>query len=323
MQLLPSIDINRLDKMKPLLTQETIVLIGNFDGVHLGHQSLFRYCLELKKQSGLAILVLTFDPNPRQFFAKEESCANLFTPWQKEQAFLELGADFYLCQKFDKELASLAHEVFYEVLLRKLLLAKKIVVGGDFHFGYRRLGSVAWLRAQEERTGILVDVAPFFVHLSETTSSTRVRAALKSADTFSLALAMLGRPYLFCGHLGQSENHADFVSFDFLPEDQLYPALGVYAVKVSIKASQNKNAKILTVASASASGLLCLGSNASSSRAQARLFLPKEQAKIIGAKANFAFVYVEAFVSLEPKVHDLSAFARIWKDKIENERPRS
>jgi riboflavin kinase/FMN adenylyltransferase len=206
--------------------------IGNFDGCHLGHQSLIRRTLELAASRGLTSASLTFWPRPDVFFHPERAeSGSLFTEAMKTRAFHECGIDVHFTQTFDSEVSQMSPDQFFESILLERLQAAAVVVGQNFRFGKGRAGDVACLQLCGDRYGVTAEIKPFATHASETVSSTRIRSALRSGDV-AAAATMLGRPYLLEGQLRRGDQigrRIGFPTLNLVSEYQLLPASGVYA----------------------------------------------------------------------------------------------
>lgn len=179
--------------------------IGNFDGVHRGHQAMLALLTSEARHRGLPSCVLTFEPHPRDYFARRSgraalAPARIATLRDKLAELRRCGIDRAVVLRFDARLAALAPDVFVEQVLVAGLGARYVLVGDDFRYGAARAGDYAALDAAGERLGF--DVArmlSYEVH-GERVSSSTVRAALAAGD-MARAAALLGRPYAISGHV--------------------------------------------------------------------------------------------------------------------------
>ncbi|MEK8049516.1 bifunctional riboflavin kinase/FAD synthetase [Ideonella sp. DXS22W] len=179
--------------------------IGNFDGVHRGHQAMLALLTSEARHRGLASCVMTFEPHPRDFFAQrlgkpEMAPARIATLRDKLQELERCGVDQVVVLRFDDALAGLPPEDFVSRVLAQGLGARYVLVGDDFRFGARRAGDYAMLDALGERHGF--DVArmmSYEVH-GLRVSSSAVREALAAGD-MARAATLLGRPYAISGHV--------------------------------------------------------------------------------------------------------------------------
>lgn len=213
-----------------------VATIGNFDGVHLGHQAILTQLAEPARQLRLPRLVITFEPQPQEFFADPTAPpARLMRLREKLLALNGLGIERVLCLEFDHRLAALPAERFIEDLLVRRLGLRYLVIGDDFRFGHRRAGDFAMLVKAGQQHGFeVVDNHSYMVD-GERASSTRVRQALSWGD-LELAARLLGRPYDMCGRVAHGDERGRTIGF---PTANIYlhrratPVYGVYAVLMS------------------------------------------------------------------------------------------
>jgi len=178
----------------------SVVCIGAFDGLHLGHQALLRHAVARARALDVPVLALSFEPLPREFFAAGNPPPRLLLPRAKVQGLRGLGADDVGLLRFDARLSALSGEDFVQRVLVDSLHAQEIWVGPDFRFGKGRGGDIALLQRMGAACGFVAgEIAP--VHLDgERVSSTRIRLALQAGD-FATAARLLGRPYGICGRV--------------------------------------------------------------------------------------------------------------------------
>ena len=141
----PDLNIIDFESLTPLPYDATCITIGNFDGVHRGHQAIIQRMLEKARPRSYALLVVTFYPNPSVFFTKNDSPYYLSTPGEKERQLLTLGVDRVITFRFNQEFAALTPEAFVEKLKQALGL-RVLVVGQDFALGKNRLGTIPYLK---------------------------------------------------------------------------------------------------------------------------------------------------------------------------------
>lgn len=205
--------------------------IGNFDGVHRGHQAMLLRLCEAADDLRLVPAVLTFDPHPREFFAKDSAPPRLTRLAQKLEVFRAFGVARTYVARFDAALARLSPESFIEEVLMRKLDARWVLVGEDFRFGKGRAGDIAVLRAHarsfsvEAMHTVLVD--------GERASSTAVRAALGAGD-LERAADLLGRHYTISGRVAHGEKRGRTLGFPTanLPLSRRPPMSGIFAVRV-------------------------------------------------------------------------------------------
>jgi riboflavin kinase/FMN adenylyltransferase len=180
------------------------VTIGNFDGVHLGHQAVLRRLKEGARALRVPAVVMLFEPQPLEHFRPEAAPARLMRLREKLTALREQGVDRVLCVRFNARFAGLSAEAFMERVLCDRLGARLVLVGEDFRFGAGRRGDIELLRAAGPELGFAVETAPTFALDGERVSSTRVRAAL-AAGELETAARLLGRPYRICGRVAHGD----------------------------------------------------------------------------------------------------------------------
>lgn len=176
------------------------ITIGNFDGVHLGHQAVIAHLAEKARSLRVPAVVMLFEPQPREYFRPDLAPARLMRLTEKLSALAAQPVDRVLCLRFDAKFAPLEPQAFIDQILRRKLDARYVVVGDDFRFGNNRAGDIDMLRQAGKAQGFKVESAPTFQIGGERVSSTRVRAALAAGD-MQAAERLLGRPYRMCGRV--------------------------------------------------------------------------------------------------------------------------
>ncbi|MGH8081346.1 MAG: bifunctional riboflavin kinase/FAD synthetase [Lysobacter sp.] len=184
----------------PRCPHGSVVCIGAFDGLHLGHRALVRHMVSRAQALGVPSVALSFEPLPREFFAPAAPPPRLLLPRAKAEGLLALDADQVGLLRFNKRLSSLSAEEFVERVLIQRLAAREVWVGPEFRFGKARGGDIALLRRMGEAAGFSAnEIEP--VHLDgERVSSTRIRETILAGD-FAAAARLLGRPYAIGGHV--------------------------------------------------------------------------------------------------------------------------
>ncbi|MES5815745.1 bifunctional riboflavin kinase/FAD synthetase [Pseudoxanthomonas sp. Soil82] len=183
-----------------LYPRGSVVCIGAFDGLHLGHRALVRHAVARAQALGLPAVALSFEPLPREFFARGNPPPRLTLPRDRVQALLALGIDRLGLLRFNTALAAMPADEFVRRVLAGRLDAREVWIGPEFRFGNRRGGDLALLRAMGQELGFAAgEIAPVHVE-GERVSSTRIREALRAGD-FDQAARLLGRPYAIGGRV--------------------------------------------------------------------------------------------------------------------------
>jgi riboflavin kinase/FMN adenylyltransferase len=212
-------------------TAPVALTIGNFDGVHRGHQAMLDRLIEAAEDLALPPAVLTFDPPPREFFAREKAPPRVSTLRAKIEQFRAHGVACTFVARFDGRLAALAPETFIDDVLVQKLRVRWLLVGEDFRFGKGRGGDLATLRraarsfSVEAMRTVSVD--------GERASSTAVRAALAAGD-LAHASALLGRAFVISGRVAHGAKLGRDLGFPTanIPLTRAPPLAGVFAVRV-------------------------------------------------------------------------------------------
>jgi riboflavin kinase/FMN adenylyltransferase len=182
----------------------SVVTIGSYDGVHLGHQAIIRQVAEHSARLNLPSVAVVFEPQPHEYFSGEQAPARLMRLREKALALYEAGIDRVCCLQFNNALRSLTAKDFIQRVLVDGLGVKYLVVGDDFRFGCDRSGDYPALVEAGRQFGFEVtDTATFEVE-GERVSSTRIRAELAKAN-FALVERLLGKPYSISGHVGYGQ----------------------------------------------------------------------------------------------------------------------
>jgi riboflavin kinase/FMN adenylyltransferase len=211
-----------------------VATIGNFDGVHLGHQAVIGQLAEQADRYGVPSLAMIFEPQPMEFFAPDRAPARLTRLREKLQALRRYSVDRVLCVRFDRRFAGMEAEDFVKDILVQRLGVRYLVVGDDFRFGHNRVGNFAMLQAAGQEHGFQVVNMHTFTVDGERVSSTRVREALAAGDLAGAEI-LLGRPYRMCGRVAHGDKRGRSIGF---PTANIHlhrhntPVRGVYAVEM-------------------------------------------------------------------------------------------
>jgi riboflavin kinase/FMN adenylyltransferase len=176
------------------------VTIGNFDGVHRGHQALIARTRDLAREHGVPSCLVTFEPTPREFFSRDRQAVRISTFRGKLRDLERCGIDRVVVQRFGRDFASVDAERFVADLLVGKLGAKAVAVGDDFRFGSGRRGDLAMLQRLGAVHGFSAEGLPTLMHAGRRCSSSAVREALAAPD-LALAHELLDHPYRITGHV--------------------------------------------------------------------------------------------------------------------------
>lgn len=232
--------LHNLDSVQGALANGCVLTIGNFDGVHLGHQQVLRSVAKQAKVEKLPSVVMVFEPLPVEFFAPDQAPVRLMNLREKMQAFQATEIDYVLCVRFDANFAGLDAQQFVDSILLQGLNVKHLVVGDDFRFGKQRLGDFAYLQQQGLQKGFSVTDMPTYGVDGQRVSSTRIRNALKKPD-LQQAEALLGKAFTFSGRVIHGQKLGRTIGFPTLnlnPKRLQMPVQGVFAVTVDGIAEQ-------------------------------------------------------------------------------------
>jgi riboflavin kinase / FMN adenylyltransferase len=215
---------------------EVVLTIGNFDGVHLGHQALIRQVVREAREAGLRSALMTFQPHP-QSVLREDPPPMITTVPLRLRLFERLGLDDAYIVPFTREFARKSAQAFVAEELLTHFRVRKLIIGYDFHFGRNREGSAEVLQQLSAEHGFAFEVFPAVTLGGEKVSSSRIRAALAEAD-FAVAERYLGRPYSVLETVVRGEQRGRSIGFPTLnqvPGERLPLPFGVYAARVAVQ----------------------------------------------------------------------------------------
>ena len=212
--------------------------IGNFDGVHVGHQQLITKVRQRARFKNLSSIVVTFDPHPLRVLLDKKSPPFITLTFQKLELIDALGVDYTLCMPFTRKLAALEPEEFVCKYLVRMLKLKELIIGYDYAFGKGRKGNFSLLKKLGHKYGFSVDQFPPVMVDGAIVSSTRIRDLVENGHVWDVR-PLLGRFYRVEGKVitGKKRGGAllGFPTANILLKDELFPRTGVYAVWAEVK----------------------------------------------------------------------------------------
>jgi riboflavin kinase/FMN adenylyltransferase len=219
------------------VTTGTVVSIGSFDGVHLGHQELIRRMNTIAKQHNLRSVIVSFSPHPRIFFNPETDLKLLTTDSEKTTLLSKTGLNDFIIQDFNRDFANQSPDEFIHLLVKQLKM-KDLYMGYDHHFGKNRKGSFAYIQSLESRYNFKTHQIDAVVKNEKNISSTIIRKALHNGD-ISLANSYLGYEYFITGEVVSGNKLGRQLGFptaniSVKNSYKLIPKQGVYVVYAEI-----------------------------------------------------------------------------------------
>jgi riboflavin kinase/FMN adenylyltransferase len=215
----------------------SVLAIGNFDGIHLGHQAILRRAVSRAEETGGVATALTFEPPPLKILRPESAPKRLSTNAQRTEWFRFVGLESAVILPFTLELAKLAPEDFVEQILVRDLLVRAVLVGENFRFGHKQAGDTRLLRELGRKAGFDVITIPPVAYHGEIVSSTVIRREIAEGDV-TRAGRLLGRPFVLTGSVvpGAGIGHKFTVpTLNLMPEQELLPARGVYITRTLLQ----------------------------------------------------------------------------------------
>jgi phosphoribosyl 1,2-cyclic phosphate phosphodiesterase len=225
----------------------SVLAIGNFDGLHLGHQAILRAVVRRASQTRDVATALTFDPSPRKVLRPESAPLRLSTNSQRMDWFGFLGLEAAVVLPFTLDLARLSPDDFVQQILVRGLHVRAVLVGENFRFGHQQGGDVALLRALGTRHGFAVEIIPPVAYEGEIVSSTVIRREI-AAGNLTHAARLLGRPFALTGEIVSGTGTGrrfTFPTLNLKPDQELLPARGVYVTR-SLLEGESKSRRSVT-----------------------------------------------------------------------------
>jgi riboflavin kinase/FMN adenylyltransferase len=223
--------------------------IGNFDGIHLGHQAILRATVERAQALQAVSTALTFDPSPRKVLRPESAPLRLSTNAQRMEWFNALGLEAAVVLPFTLELARLSPEEFVEQILVRDLHVKTVLVGENFHFGHKQAGNVKLLKELGAKFGFDVQIVCPVQYRGEIVSSTIIRREVAEGDV-SHAGRLLGRPFALTGEVVSGTGTGSkftFPTLNLAAEQELLPARGVYITRTQLEGETHSHRSVTNI----------------------------------------------------------------------------
>lgn len=227
----------------------SILAIGNFDGIHLGHQAILRAAVERAAKTKDVATALTFDPSPRKVLRPESAPPRLSTNAQRMDWFGTVGLEAAVVLPFTLDLARLSPEEFVEQILVRGLHVRAVLVGENFRFGHQQGGDVARLRELGTHYGFAVEIIPPVAFEKEIVSSTVIRREI-AAGNVTHAARLLGRPFALTGEIVTGTGTGrrfTFPTLNLKPEQELLPARGVYVTRTLLDGETKSRRSVTNV----------------------------------------------------------------------------
>ena len=213
----------------------SVVTIGAFDGLHLGHQALLHAAFDTAGKTGMPTVVMSFEPTPKEFFAGDKPPARLMRFREKFDALSQCGVDIFFCPRFDSTMRDIDAPTFVRRLLVHTMNVRELIIGDDFRFARRREGNVETLERAGAALNFSVAQAPSVIVGGERVSSTAIRDALWSGD-LQRAERLLGKPYRMSGRVipGQKLGRdLGYPTANVNLQRRQSAVMGIFAVRVS------------------------------------------------------------------------------------------
>ena len=214
------------------LNQPTIVTVGNFDGIHVGHQEIIHYVIDQGKQYNLRSVILSFEPTPKEFFAGKNAPPRIYSLRDKYEIAKSLQIDHFVCLRFCKSLAKMPAKDFVNEILFEALNTRILVVGDDFRFGHNRLGDIELLKTMGESLGFSVEDKDTILRANTRVSSSLIREKLATGD-FEEARSLLGRWFEVSGRVFHGDKKGRTIGFptaNIILNRRITPLRGVFVV---------------------------------------------------------------------------------------------
>lgn len=227
----------------------SVIAIGNFDGIHLGHQRVLEYTMNLAKETGAVATALTFEPPPLKVLRPDLAPLRISTNQQRMEWFGAIGMEAAVVLPFTMELAQCAPDDFVDEILVEQLQVRAVVVGDNFRFGHRQAGDVKFLRELGMKDGFEVIVHTPVIIDGQVVSSTLIRKQISEGDVTGAA-RLLGRPFALTGEVVSGTGTGrkfTFPTLNLKPDQELLPAKGVYITRTVLEGETSSHRSVTNV----------------------------------------------------------------------------
>ena len=214
--------------------KDCVATIGNFDGIHLGHQKVLEQLKKIARETSLISTVVIFEPQPIEFFSPGKAPSRLTRLREKLQQFSRHNIDRVVCLRFNQQFSNLSADQFVDDILLKALAVKELIIGDDFHFGKNRQGNYNYLVDISSEKGFKVKTTNTLSCKSERVSSTLIRKALANGE-MDKASELLGRPYRISGrvvHGNKRGRTLGFATANIELHRYFSPVVGIFSGRV-------------------------------------------------------------------------------------------
>jgi riboflavin kinase/FMN adenylyltransferase len=227
----------------------SVLAIGNFDGIHLGHQAILKQAVELAAKTGAVATALTFEPSPLKVLRPESAPKRISTPEQRLEWFRAGDVESAVVLPFTIELSKLTPHEFVERILVRELQVRAVLVGENFRFGHKQAGDSMLLRELGRANRFeVIAIAPVSAH-GEVVSSTIIRREIAAGEV-AQAGRLLGRPYVLTGEIVNGTGTGrkfTFPTLNLKPEQELLPALGVYITRALLEGETKSRRSVTNI----------------------------------------------------------------------------
>src|SRR5215471_11181088 len=227
----------------------SVLAIGNFDGIHLGHQAILKRAVDLAAKTGAVATALTFEPSPLKVLRPESAPKRISTPEQRLEWFRAVDVESAVVLPFTLELSKLTPQDFVERILVRKLQVRAVLVGENFRFGHKQAGDTTLLRMLGQKHGFeVIALAPVAAH-GEIVSSTVIRREIASGEV-TQAGRLLGRPFVLTGEIVSgtgSGRKFTFPTLNLKPDQELLPAPGVYVTRTLLERESKSRRSVTNI----------------------------------------------------------------------------